>query len=245
MGANGTAPRFDVTVGGELCDVGPFNLEKTLRVLDALNALAAASSTAEDVISEWIAGEVDRIRRQRQGATEVELERERQAHRAALEAANPLQDGMEPETRAAMIEAHVERLMTAATPPMARRVIRMLPYVYREARGELVSLLTLAVVPAVELEQADVEGRADAFLVEQARHLRHHATLAETVAIVETLGRRIRDEVTDDALGEAVASLQEAIESLSSAVTGWRTPAPGGSSSSTPGPASRSSTASP
>jgi hypothetical protein len=235
MGANGTAPRFDVTVGGELCDVGPFNLEKTLRVLDALNALAAASSTAEDVISEWIAGEVDRIRRQRQGATEVELERERQAHRAALEA----------ETRAAMIEAHVERLMTAATPPMARRVIRMLPYVYREARGELVSLLTLAVVPAVELEQADVEGRADAFLVEQARHLRHHATLAETVAIVETLGRRIRDEVTDDALGEAVASLQEAFESLSSAVTGWRTPAPGGSSSSTPGPASRSSTASP
>lgn len=234
-----------VTVGGEPREVGAFNLEKTLRVLDAVQALAAASSTAEDAISEWVEGEVERVRLRRASASPDERERERGAVRQAVIAANPQRDGQDEDEWLAFVEAHVERMLAVAEPPTARRIIRLIPYVYREARAELVRLLAVAVAPNADLEAADARGEANQYLDELAAELRHHATLAETVSIVERLARRVRDEATDEALGEAVASCVEAFTSISSVMSGSRPPERNGSGASTPGLASRRSTASP
>jgi tetratricopeptide (TPR) repeat protein len=214
---------------GQAVRVGPLTLEKTLRLLDALQALTAASSTAEDAIASWVEGEVERLQARAAQATQEQRDDALAAYRTAVREATP-------EATDAQVEAHAHRMLVVAEPPdTRRRMARMLPFIYREARGELVRVLALAVIDSDELEGADLRGQADEALDGVGRRLRHHASLGATVRIVALLAQRLRDEATDDALGEALASCKEAFTALQAAVSDSPQPAPNGSRPSTPG----------
>lgn len=220
---------WDVPAHGRTWTVGELSLDKTLRLLDAMQALAAASSTAEDAISGWVEGEIERLQARQAAATDEDRQGALDAYRAAVRAATP-------EATDEQVEAHARRMLLVAEPPdQRRRLARMLPFVYREARDELVRVLAIAVAPGPDLEAADVDGRADAYLNDLARQLRHTTSLAGTLQLVARLAARLRDEATDDALGEALASCKEAFSALQAAVSDSPPPAPNGSQPSTRG----------
>lgn len=175
------ADEWAVTIGEEPRRVGPLNLEKTLRVIDALAEITRTSQAAQEVMQEW-------VDRQRERAT-------RQLRELAPD--------LPPEATVSVDEPHWSAKLT-----------RVLPYLWATARPQLTLMAAVAVTEPQDMAVADEQGQLDEYLAARERTIRHSATPAQTLDVINLLGRRVMEQANDDALGEALGRCTGALVSM-------------------------------
>lgn len=229
-----------IVIGGDVYEVGELRLEKCLRLIDAIAAMQRASTTAADMIGEWTERETERRR-----AMFAEPEA-RAARRRIIEQAI---DEEMPELDAAGREAMIQNRLDNPAPGFMEKLMRLLPYIWKEARVELDTLLAVAVSPIEEMEAADAQGVLDSYLAAKSRLVRYHGSISTARAILVALADRIQEEVASEGtLGEVVGGFREAVAGMVSAVMTLPASVPSGSTDSPPttaGAAETSSTESP
>lgn len=235
-----------VSVGEQPKRVGPLNLEKTLRVVDAVMAITRASQVGQEILDEWVDRQRQRAQERVSGDPAAKARQDARAARIGeLERYLAARDGQDDdETNAARAELAE---LTDDGPHWSAKLARVLPYLWRDARPELTRLLAVAVIDPADMETADTQGMLDEYIAAQERSVRHHCSNAQALTILSLLGKRVQDEANDEALGEALARCLESVIVLVVAVRS-NASAPAGSTGSpatTGGVGARSSSESP
>lgn len=230
----------EIIIDGDVYEVGELRLEKCLRLVDAIAALQRSSQLAAEMITDWAERETDR-RRQRNLDPEV-----REGRVAVIEQA--IREEM-PELGDEAIQVMVERRLADVQPSWMERMLRLVPYIWKDARSEIDTLLAVAISPISEMEAADTQGVLDSYLAAQSRKVRYHGNLSTARAILTALADRIQEEIASEGtLGEVVGGFREAVVGMVSAVASSPGSVPSGSTASpatTDGAAEKSSSESP
>lgn len=230
----------EIVIDGDVYEVGELRLEKCLRLVDAIAALQRSSQVATEMVADWTERETERRRQQ------TEDPQLRELRRGAI--AQVVREEM-PELEGDEIDEAVERRLNDTAPSWMERMLRLVPYVWKDARGELDTLLAVAIAPISEMETADAQGVLDQYLASKSRMIRYHGTLSTARAILVALADRITEEMANEGtLGEVVGGFREALGGMLSVVTSSPVSAAPGSTDSpatTGGAAETSSTAPP
>lgn len=229
-----------IVISGDVYEVGELRLEKCLRLVDAIAALQRASSVAQEMLGEWTERETER---RRAAYSDPEA---RASRRRIIEGA--MREEM-PELDEDDLQAAVDARLDNPAPGFMERMLRVVPYIWKDARQELDTLLAVAIAPIEEMEAADAQGVLDSYLAAKSRLIRYHGSLSTARAILVALANRIQEEIASEGtLGEVVGGFREAFAGMVNAVVTSPLSGPSGSTASPPttdGAAETSSTASP